>query len=205
MKTYFRALLLVSGLSMLLTGCIGRMKYASYYALNLAPVADPAPGPDVRTSVAVREFRAPAYLRQGPIVYRPSPEQIGFYEYHRWAVDPRQAITNAIVEHLRASGNFAEVTVYDGRADVDYIFSGQLEKFNEVDNEGSVGVEVSLSAQVTELHSGKTIWTNSASDTSKVERRTVTAIVAEMSRSTDRAVEKLLNALTLPQQTLGGN
>ena len=190
---------------MLLTGCIGRMKYASYYALNLAPVADPAPGPDVRTSVAVREFRAPAYLREGPIVYRPSPEQIGFYEYHRWAVDPRQAITNAIVERLRASGNFAEVTVYDGRADVNYIVSGQVEKFNEVDYEGGVGVEVSVSAQVTELHSGKTIWANSASDISKVERRTVPAIVAEMSRSTDRAVEKLLNTLTLPQQPPGGN
>ena len=40
-------------------------------------------------TLAIREFSAPTYLRQGAIAYKTSPEQIGFYAYHRWATDPR--------------------------------------------------------------------------------------------------------------------
>jgi ABC-type uncharacterized transport system auxiliary subunit len=198
MRTHFRASLVTASLLLaLLTGCAAKIKYPSYYTLQFSPVADPPAKGAGLPSIAVREFRAPSYLRQGPIVYRTSPEQIGLYEYHRWAVDPRQAITNAIVERLRASGRFAAVTVYDGRADVDYILSGQLEQLDEVDYEGGVRVEVTLSAQVTEFHTGKTVWINSASDGAKVGRRNIPAIVAEMSSATDRTIEKLLKPLAL--------
>jgi len=38
---------------------------------------------------------------------------------------------NAIADRLRESGKFAEVKIYDGRADVDFILSGRLEKLEE--------------------------------------------------------------------------
>src|SRR5258708_5828922 len=198
MKTYPRAFLfMVALVATLLTGCISRIKYPSYYTLNLPTAADPPAKNGALSSIAVREFRAPGYLRQGPIVYRTSPEQIGFYEYHRWAADPRQSITNAVTERLRASGSFAVVKIYDGHADVDYILNGRLEKLDEVDYRGGVQVEVELSAQVIDLHSGKTVWTNSASETAKVDERNVPAIVAQMSSMTDRTIEKLLKSLAL--------
>jgi ABC-type uncharacterized transport system auxiliary subunit len=187
--------------SVFLTGCMGKVKYPAYYRLNLAPRVDPPAKTDAAASIAVREFRAPAYLREGPIVYLTSPEEIGFYEYHRWAVDPRQTITAAIVENLRASGNFKLVKTYDGRNDVDYILSGRLEKLNEVDYEGGVQVEVVLSAQVTDLHSGNTVWANSAAEKGKVEGRNVSSVVTQMSNLADRSIEELLKSLTLPPLT----
>jgi len=187
--------------SVFLTGCMGKVKYPAYYRLNLAPPTDPTIKGDALPSIAVREFRAPAYLREGPIVYLTSPEEMGFYEYHRWAVDPRQTITQAIIEYLRASGNFKLVKIYDGRDDVDYVFSGHLEKLNEVDYEGAVQVEVALSAQVTELRNGNTIWANSAAEKGKVEGRNVSSVVAQMSKLTDRSIEELLKSLSLPQLT----
>jgi ABC-type uncharacterized transport system auxiliary subunit len=187
--------------SVFFTGCMGKVKYPAYYRLNLAPPTDPPIKDDALPSIAVREFRAPDYLREGPIVYMDSPERIGFYEYHRWAVDPRQAVTHALVEHLRASGNFKLVKIYDGRNDVDYVLSGRLEKLNEVDYEGGVQVEVALSAQVTELQNGNTIWTNSAAEKGKVEGRNVSSVVAQMSNLTDRGIEELLKSLTLPPLT----
>src|SRR5258708_3439642 len=142
MSKYLRAFLVaIALLATLLTGCVSRIKYPSYYTLNLPPAADPPAKQGVLPSIAVHEFRAPGYLRQGPIVYRTTPEQVGFYEYHRWAVDPRQSITHAVTERLRASGSFAAVKIYDGRADVDYILSGRLEKLDEVDYQGGVRVE----------------------------------------------------------------
>jgi uncharacterized lipoprotein YmbA len=52
------------------------------------------------------------WLRNGAIVYKTSPEQIGFYNYQRWATDPRELVTNAVADHLRASGNFTQVKPY---------------------------------------------------------------------------------------------
>jgi len=180
---------------MALIGCMSKVKYPAYYTLHLPPAADPPIAEGTRASVAVREFRSPAYVRQGAIVYRASPEKVGFYEYHRWAVDPREFLTNAIVDRLRASGRFAMTKIYDGRSDVDLIFSGRLEKLEEVDYDGAVRVEVALSAQMTELRSGKTVWADAASEVAQVDKRTVPAVVAEMSHAMDRAIQKLLASL----------
>ena len=184
-------------ISVSLAGCMGKIKYPTYYTLSLPLAVDPPRKSGTHASIAVREFQSPAYLREGPIVYLASPEEIGFYEYHRWAVDPRQAITHAIVERLRASGNFALVKPYDGRNDVDYLLTGRLEKLDEVDYESGVRVEVALSAQVIDLHSGKTVWTNSATDKAKVEERRISAVVSQMSNLTDRSIEELLKSLAL--------
>jgi ABC-type uncharacterized transport system auxiliary subunit len=178
-----------------LSGCIGRTKYPTYYTLNVPPAADPPAAGGTRPSVAVHEFRCPAYLRQGAIVYRPSPEEIGFYNYQRWAVDPREFLANTLVDRLRANGKFSMVKFYDGRLDVDFILTGRLDKLEEVDYEGGVKVEVALSAQMTNLRSGKTAWANDASESGEVSKRTVPAVVAEMGEAMDRAIQKLLNSL----------
>src|SRR3984893_9991992 len=121
------ALLIVAlAVSAAFGGCAGKVRDPTYYTLQERPPPLPAPGPGTHSSVVVREFRAPVYLRQGPLVYRESPEQIGFYEYHRWTSDPRQFVTAAFADRLHASGNFAQVTLYDGRSHADYMMSGRL-------------------------------------------------------------------------------
>jgi ABC-type uncharacterized transport system auxiliary subunit len=186
-------------LSTCLVGCVA--KFPTYYTLHVPPAAGMPMAGGTRASVAVREFQAPAYLRQGAIVYRASPEEVGFYNYHRWAVDPREFLTNAIVDRLRASGRFAAVKIYDGRSDVDFILSGRLERLEEVDYEGGVKVEVALSAQMTELSSGKTVWADAASENAEVDKRTVHVVVAEMSHAMDRAIQKLLASLAVSTTT----
>jgi ABC-type uncharacterized transport system auxiliary subunit len=187
-------------MSTVFVGCLGKVRYPAYYELHLPPAPDPPPGPEARASVAIREFRSPSYLRQGPLVYRASAEQIGFYDYHRWATDPRDFVTNAIADRLRASGNFADVKFYDGHSRTDYIISGRLERLEEVDYKGRVKVEVALSAQMTELRTGTTLWANSVSETSSVAQRDVPAVVGEMSHTMDRAIEKLLSSIPGPER-----
>jgi ABC-type uncharacterized transport system auxiliary subunit len=175
-----------------LAGCGGAVKYPHYYTLDVPPPPDPPVQEGVHASLAVREFRSPTYLRQGAIVYKTSPEQIGFYNYHRWAMDPRNFVTNAVTERLRAGGNFAQVKPYDGRSDIDYVLSGRLEKLEEVDYEGGVKVEVAISAQMTNLTTGAAVWTNSVDELGTVGQRDVPAVVSEMNSTMERAIEKLL-------------
>jgi ABC-type uncharacterized transport system auxiliary subunit len=101
-------------------------------------------------------------------------------------------VTNAVTDHLRASGNFAQVKLYDGRPDFDYVLSGRLEKLEEIDYEGGVKVEVAISAQMTSLGTGAAVWTNSVSEVGTVGQRDVPAVVSEMNRTMERAIEKLL-------------
>jgi ABC-type uncharacterized transport system auxiliary subunit len=194
-----QAFLIVSlAVSTVLVGCVGRVRYPTYYTLNVPTAPDPPAATGLRASVAVREFGSPSYLHQGPLVYRASAEQIGFYDYHRWASDPRQFVTVAIADRLRASGNFADVTVYDGRSHADYIISGRLENLEEIDYESGVKVDVTLSAQMTDIRTGTTVWANGASDVENVAQRNVPAVVSEMSHAMHRAIEKLLSSIPSP-------
>ena len=184
-------------ISACLMGCISKARFPAYYTLHVPPAVDVPIAGGTRSSLAVREFRSPAYLRQGAIVYRTSPEQVGFYQYHRWAVDPREFLTNAIIDRLRATGKFAEIRAYDGRADVDLVLSGNLEKLEEADYEGGVRVEVAISAEITDPRAGKTVWANAASESARVDKRNVPAVVADMSQALDRAIQKLLAPLNV--------
>ena len=179
----------------ILASCGGRVRYPNYYTLNLPAPPDPPPAENVHAAVAVREFRAPAYLNQGAIVYKPSPEQIGFYAYDRWAINPCEFVTNSVIDRLRASGDFTRVKLYDGRRDIDYVLSGRLEKLEEIDYAGGVKVEVSISAQMTNLATGLTVWTNAVSEIGDVNKSDVPAVVSEMNRTMERAIKKLLSPM----------
>ena len=192
MKKHLMAVPFVLAALIILVGCGGAVKYPNYYTLHVPPPPDPPAQEGVHASLAIREFRSPTYLRQGAIVYKTSAEQIGFYNYHRWAVDPREFLTNAVTDRMRASGNFTQVRLYDGRSDIDYVLSGRLEKLEEIDYEGGVKVEVAISAQMTRLGTGGTVWTNSVSEVGTVGQHDVPAVVAEMNRTMGRAIERLL-------------
>ena len=200
MKRHLTAVLITLATSLAFTGCLGgQVKYPTHYTLQVPPPPDPPLAETVRTSLAVREFRSPEYLRQGAIVYRVSPEQIGFYDYHRWATDPREFVTNAIVDRLRASGTFGSVKLYNGRSDVDYILSGRLDKLEEVDYGGGVRVQVAMSAQITNLKTGATVWTNAVDDIEKVEQHSVPGVVSAMNRAMEKSIEKLVASVHVPQ------
>lgn len=179
-----------------LAGCTAKIHYPNYYVLNLrSPVPVPAQPKPLLGSVAVREFAAPAFLRAGPIVYRPSADQLDFYDYHRWAVDPRRAVTSAVIDGMQARGVFESVHLFDGRGTSDYLVTGTLDHLEEVDQGHDVFIHVGVSAQLTDLRTGRVLWSDASSETTKVERRAVAGVVAEMSHAADDAVEHLVSSM----------
>jgi len=195
MKKLLNALVLMLAIVTALTGCGGKIRYPAYYTLNLPAPPDPPSAESVRTSIAVREFQSPGYLRQGPIVYRTTPEEVGFYEYHRWAADPRTLVTGAVIDHLRAGGQFSMVSLYDGRPNNQFVFSGKLEKLEELDYESRVKVEVAMSGQITNVATGATVWSNAVSETGTVSQRNVRGVVSQMNRTMEQAINKLLSTV----------
>jgi ABC-type uncharacterized transport system auxiliary subunit len=193
MRKHLTTVSLVMAVLIISAGCGGAVKYPNYYTLHVPPPPDPPTPGNVHATLAIREFRSPVYLRQGAIVYKTSPDQIGFYNYHRWAADPREFLTNAVADRLRASGNFSQVKVYDGRPDFDYVLSGRIEELEEIDYEGGIKVQVAISAQMVSVATGATVWTNSVSEVGTVSQRDVPAVVSAMNGTMGRAIEKLLS------------
>jgi cholesterol transport system auxiliary component len=176
-----------------LGGCAGA-RYPNYYTLNISnPVSASRGAAPISGTVMVQEFRAPAYLRQGPIVYRPEPEQIAFYDYHHWAEDPRRTVTAAVVRDLQQTFKAAEL--YDGRGDAEFLLTGTLDHLEELDNGRSVSVGVGISAALKNLKTGDVIWSGTSSKTSAVEQRSVSGIVATMSRDLSTATGQLVASL----------
>jgi cholesterol transport system auxiliary component len=176
-----------------LGGCAG-VRYPNYYTLNIPnPVSASRTAAPISGTVVVQEFRAPAYLRQGPIVYRPEPEQIAFYDYHHWAEDPRRTVTAAVVRDLQQTFKAAEL--YDGRGDAEFLLTGTLDHLEELDNGRSVSVGVGISAALKNLKTGDVIWSGTSSKTSAVEERSVPGVVAAMSRELSEAAEEIVASL----------
>ena len=90
------------------------------------------------------------------------------------------------------------VSMYDGRPNNDYVFSGRLEKLEEVDYQAGVKVEVAISAQITKVATGATVWNNAVSETRPVSRRNVPGVVFEMNQTVDLAINKLLSTVPAP-------
>src|SRR6201982_1908055 len=176
----------------ILAGCSGKMRHPSYYTLSLPAPPDPPVAENARATVAIREFSAPAYLRRGAIVFKTSPESVGFYTYHRWAVDPCEFVTASMKDRLSCTGLFAHVKRYDGRPDAEYLMSGRLEKLEEIDYEGGVKVVVAYSTTLIRFDTGATVWTKAVSKVGNVDKRDVPAVVSAMSNTMDLAMQELL-------------
>jgi ABC-type uncharacterized transport system auxiliary subunit len=128
-------------------------------------------------------------------VYRESPNQLGFYEYERWALDPRLAVTSAMVRAMRAREAFRSVDLYSSATACDYVLSGSIDHLEEVDDGAAVWVEVALSAQLNSLRTGEIIWQGNSTKKVKVDNRSVAGVVSEMSHEMGNSVEALVASM----------
>jgi ABC-type uncharacterized transport system auxiliary subunit len=195
----------VSVAALLTTSC-GKVRYPNYYTLSLAPTMAPHDNGARRLgSVRVRDFETPPYLRQSRIVYRESPTQVGYYDYHRWVTNPGATVTAAIIVGLRSSGLFSEVHSDATHMKTDFLLTGQLERLDEIDYGGGVRVEVKMSAQLVDLRSKATVWSGDEAETMAVEKANakkggVNLVVIEMSHAAQKCIDRLLANM---QQQLG--
>ena len=182
--------------ALVLAGC-GSVRYPTTYVLNFPPpVPQATPSNGALGPVAIRELQCPEYLCEGRIVYRSSPEEIGFYEYHRWAMNPRQAITQYVVDGLRAQSLFQGVAVHERGSEAAYVLSGNIERLEEMDQGGDVRVVCTISAQLLDTRTRSVVWSHTASETVHVEKRDMRGVVSSLSSAARTATDRLLNSMT---------
>jgi ABC-type uncharacterized transport system auxiliary subunit len=179
----------------LLAGCGSvRGPATRYYKLDITPAPAPA-GPPTSASLRIEPFRTTSLLRQDRIVYRPSPQEVGFYEYHRWAELPNETVTKAIADQLIRRRVFESVQISDG-GESDYVLRGSIDRLQEVDYTGAVRVQVSISAELEDPVRRQIIWSSSSPAEVIVTKGDVQAVVAAMGQASQQSIVRLMTDVT---------
>jgi ABC-type uncharacterized transport system auxiliary subunit len=180
--------------AVVLAAC-GSVQYASHYVLDIAPASPPRAA--ARTALGplvVPELGCPPYLCEGRVVYREEP-RIGFYDYHRWAIDPRTALTRLLTDRLRASSLFESVTAGGSTAKAAYLLRGEIERFEEVDEKTAVHAVCTISAEIVEVKTGTVAWSGTVSERVPVQRRDVPGVVAALGLASRTVADGLVASM----------
>ena len=166
-----------------------------YYKLDVPPPPTP-PAPAAPVSLRIEPFRTTSLLRQDRIVYRASPVEVGFYEYHRWAEAPNDTLTKALADQLMKRSAFQSVKISDDERSADYVLKGSVDRLQEVDYMGGVRAQVTISLALEESVQHQTIWSGSASSESAVAKRDVQGVVTAMGQASQQSLGRLITDMT---------
>jgi len=142
--------------ALLSTGC-GSVPKTHYYTLQVPPSPSPT-DPKTAYVLGVEHFRAPELLRDDRVAYYVSPNEVNFYEYHRWGADPATMLTEFTAQWLESTGVFAAVHVLQSRALADYTLAGRVLSFEEVDYEQGGKARVALELSLLRTSDHKVVW-----------------------------------------------
>jgi ABC-type uncharacterized transport system auxiliary subunit len=187
----------------LMAACgIPKVPATRYYKLDI-PTAPTPSGPAAPVSLRIEPFRSTSLLRQDRIVYRPSPVEVGYYEYHRWAEPPNDSVTKALADQLMKRRAFQAIKISDDQHGADYVLRGTVDRLQEVDYMGGVRAQVSISATLEDPVRHQTIWSGSASSESAVTRRDVQGVVTAMGKASQQSITRLATDVTKAVQANG--
>jgi ABC-type uncharacterized transport system auxiliary subunit len=177
-----------------LAGC-GATRPSKYYELTVPGGEGVAQGADpVPATLLLGPLLASHLYREDRIVYSGSGEQMGTYEYQRWAEPPTEMIQEVLLRELRASGRYK--AVYAGRSNAtgDFMIRGRLYDFKEVSGSPMLA-KVTFELEMRDLKSGSTVWNQYYSHDETVTGKDVPAVVAALDRNVQMGLKEVLASL----------
>lgn len=181
-------------IALLAAGC-GAARPSKYYELappndlGSAKATDPLP-----ITLLIGRLKASHLYREDRIVYSTKSEQMGTYQYQRWAEPPTEMIEQLLLRELRASGHYAGIYSLSSERKGDYLLHGSLFDFKEVSG-GSVLARVSLDLELRDMKTGNTVWAHNYTHDEPASTKDISAVVAALNRNAQRAVSEVRASL----------
>jgi ABC-type uncharacterized transport system auxiliary subunit len=188
-------------LLLLLTAGCGATRPVKYYQLQVPQSAPAAAANPLPISLLLGRVTAPRLYRGDRIVYSLGPQQMGTYEYHRWVEPPDSMVETALVDLLRASGQYSSVQRVSSNAHGDYILRGHLISLEEVDKP-SLAARFAMNLELFYPKTGTTVWSQSysqdepvTSGNSKKKKVDVADVVSALNRNVQQGLLQLTTSL----------
>ena len=190
-RTLVAAVTLTAGL---ISGC-GAARPSKYYQLTVPADAVPIERADaVPVTLLLGSLMTSHLYREDRIVYGTGPEQLGTYEYQRWAEPPTEMIQEVLLRELRASGRYRAVHYRRSNMAGDFAISGHLYDFKEVTG-SSMSARVTLELEMRDLKNGATVWTHYYTHDEPAIGKDVQAIVAALDKNVQRGIKEVVASL----------
>jgi ABC-type uncharacterized transport system auxiliary subunit len=184
--------ILISLLGILLSGC-GASRPIRYYTVQV-PVA-PSPSTDTYSfSLLVGNIGGPEMFKDTPIAYRIGTNEVGTYQYSRWAEPPVEMLKSKLIYMLRASGRYQSVGGLGSTAEGQFVIRGRLNEFEEVDS-GTIGGLVSMEFELYDRKSAKVVWSHFYSRSEPVEGKKISLVVTALDLNLDRGLHEVAAGL----------
>ncbi len=198
--TKSRVLLLVLGI-FIISGCFANIPLTHYYTFQPAnETVVTREHPKYPYVIGVETFEANAPYQQDKIVFRTSPYEVNFYEYHRWLRPPAELLQERVVKLLTTSALFQKVHAYAFESFADYSLLGRIVMFDQWYNEDkTASVHVGITYQLINPEEQNLVW----SDTITVTTPTSSLGVVETIKAFELALhENILQAIAAIDQVL---
>lgn len=187
----------VSALALLvgfLAGC-GAARPSKYYQLTVPSNAASVEKADaVPVTLLLGGLMTSHLYREDRIVYGHGAEQLGTYEFERWAEPPAELIEGVLLRRLRASGRYRAVYYRRSNMKGDFAIRGRLYDFKELTG-AQILARVTLELEMRDLNTGGTVWTHHYTHDEPVNGKDVPAVVAALDRNVQRAAAEVIASL----------
>jgi cholesterol transport system auxiliary component len=178
----------------LLNGC-GAGPPIKYFRLTVSPDAAKAERAEAfPVTLLVGSLTASHVYRGDRIVYGNGQQQMGTYQYQRWADPPTEMIEEVLLRSLRASGRYRAVYSQRSSTQGDYALRGRLQDFQELTG-SRMSARVTLELEMRDLKTGATVWTHDYTHDEPVDGKDVLAVAAALDRNAQRGVSEMLASL----------
>jgi ABC-type uncharacterized transport system auxiliary subunit len=169
---------LVVAALLLMTGCLPH-KVQYYQLAAFETKASPA---DSGPAILVGRITTPVALQDGRIRYREGLNQVGAYEYHRWTDPPGIMVRDRLIQVMHVSGKYRSVQELTSSASGDYVVTGKLLDFSEVDS-NDIRTHISLDLELRESGTGRMVWSEVLTHDDPVQAKIVSDVVQSLDRN----------------------
>jgi ABC-type uncharacterized transport system auxiliary subunit len=174
-----------------LSGC-GAARPSRFYQLTVPSDAAQAEKADaVPVTLLLGSLMTSHLYREDRIVYGSGFEELGTYEFQRWAEPPTEMIQEVLLRKLRASGRYRAVQYQRSNMQGDFALRGRLYDFKEITG-GQMSARVTLELEMRDLKTGATVWSHYYTHDEPVGGKDVPAVVAALDRNVQRGVSEVV-------------
>jgi cholesterol transport system auxiliary component len=176
-------------------GC-GASRPVKYFALEVpeTPTVAQSSSAQYPVSLLVTRVAATHLYRDDRLVYGINAEELGTYEYARWAEPPVDMIQDSLIASLRSTKQFRSVSAVASNLRGDYLVRAHLEALDEVE-QPQLAARFAMEIDLYDPKSGATVWSDSYSHDQAVQGKKVEDVVAALDQNVKTGMNQLASNL----------
>lgn len=178
----------------LVSNC-GSIPDIHYYVIDIPYKSTKTEDARHQIVLGIEKLEADPLYEQDRLIYRDSPHEIKFYNYHRWISPPREIVTAKLIEQFSTSGLFKQVVSYPRIGKIDYLLRGTLKTFEEWDKGDDWYAYVKLHFELMNMENNNLVWQDLLTKKTRVTQKKPIEVVRAIGISLQACIKEALNEI----------